>query len=385
VVTVTGSFYQPNETVDIYWHSTGSTGTLLTTVIAEADGSFVTTITVPEASRGADRIIGKGQVSRAKPSRTFRINASAPANDTPAPALEPTPTETIPDPAAAPTEEASAGPMIVPADGSDVVDETEQPAPEEAIPTIETAPPADETDSSVDGSDTVPVENGSTDEGGNVTQPVDDGSQEPVDDAPVVADGQGASIPNGPANVLNVNASSFAIYDAPKAFDGDPSTAWIEGADGPGIGEFITVQFSETTHITSILVTNGFAANDALESAFGAPAELMVSTPDGNFAVLTLTRSLEPQRFDVDLTGDQLTITINSVIPGDVLTDAVAISEISFEAGPTTDTPPEDALPTDEGSVTTPDDQVPPADEGAVMEGDQPIMDGEGTPVAIDG
>jgi len=390
VVTVTGTFYQPNETVEIYWHSTGSTGTLLATVVAGADGSFVTTITVPDASRGAERIIGRGQVSRSKPSRTFRINASPPASDTPTPAFEPTPTETVPDAAAEPTEEESAAPMIVPAEGSDVVDDAEQPATEEAIPTAETVPTVDATDTSVDGSETAPVENGSTGEGGEIAQPGDDSSQEPVDDtppadAPVVDDSQGSSIPSGPANVVNVNASSFAIYDASKAFDGDPSTAWIEGADGPGIGESITVQFAETTHITSILVTNGFAANDALESAFGAPAELMVSTPDGNFAQLILTRGLEPQRFDVDLTGDQLTITINNAIPGDVLTDAVAISEIAFETGSATDTSPDGAIPTDNGSVTTSDDQVPPADEAVPTEGDQPIVEGEGTPAIIEG
>ena len=76
VIEVTGTGYGVGESVEMFWDSTGSTGTLLKTVNADAAGSFATTITVPQATDGKHLIVGRGTVSNAKPSRSIMIQAA---------------------------------------------------------------------------------------------------------------------------------------------------------------------------------------------------------------------------------------------------------------------------------------------------------------------
>ncbi|MGH2548241.1 MAG: hypothetical protein ACRDHN_02570, partial [Thermomicrobiales bacterium] len=76
-VTVTGQGYNPNEQVQVYWDSTGSSGTLLKTVTATSLGTFSTTIITPTATAGGHLIVGKGATSGHKPSRTFTVTAAA--------------------------------------------------------------------------------------------------------------------------------------------------------------------------------------------------------------------------------------------------------------------------------------------------------------------
>ena len=51
-------------------------------------------------------------------------------------------------------------------------------------------------------------------------------------------------------------------YDPGKALDGDPATAWVEGAPGPGIGETIVLAFSHYPEALGFI--NGFARNQNL-------------------------------------------------------------------------------------------------------------------------
>jgi hypothetical protein len=75
-VTVTGLGYNPNEQVQVYWDSTGSSGTLLKTVTATSLGTFSTTVTTPTATAGGHLIVGKGVTSGHKPSRTFTVTSA---------------------------------------------------------------------------------------------------------------------------------------------------------------------------------------------------------------------------------------------------------------------------------------------------------------------
>lgn len=76
-VQVTGSGYRANEQIQVYWDSTGTTGTLLRTVTATSLGTFSTSITVPTAKGGNHLIVGKGVTSGVKPSRTFVVSQTA--------------------------------------------------------------------------------------------------------------------------------------------------------------------------------------------------------------------------------------------------------------------------------------------------------------------
>lgn len=51
-------------------------------------------------------------------------------------------------------------------------------------------------------------------------------------------------------------------YDAENLLDGKLSTAWIEGAKGPGIGEWIEIEFKEVIALKAISLVNGYCKDE---------------------------------------------------------------------------------------------------------------------------
>lgn len=51
------------------------------------------------------------------------------------------------------------------------------------------------------------------------------------------------------------------IYYPQDACDGNQNTAWIEGVDGPGVGEWIRLDFDDKYEISGISIINGWAKN----------------------------------------------------------------------------------------------------------------------------
>ncbi|MGC4107690.1 MAG: SH3 domain-containing protein [Thermomicrobiales bacterium] len=82
-VTVSGSGYTSGESVRIYWNSTSSSP--LTTVTASG-GSFSTTITVPESTRGSYQIIARGATSGKQEASPFTLAPSLSRTPTGGPA-----------------------------------------------------------------------------------------------------------------------------------------------------------------------------------------------------------------------------------------------------------------------------------------------------------
>ncbi len=67
----------------------------------------------------------------------------------------------------------------------------------------------------------------------------------------------------GASSVLEAdNFWEVSKYDPGKAFDGDPASAWVEGAAGPGIGETIVAAFVEYPEALGFI--NGFARSQSL-------------------------------------------------------------------------------------------------------------------------
>jgi hypothetical protein len=67
------------------------------------------------------------------------------------------------------------------------------------------------------------------------------------------------------AEVDSASSSSFlpdslfpGRYGIPQAFDGDPETAWSEGAKGPGIGEYFEVTFARPMKADSVALMPGW-------------------------------------------------------------------------------------------------------------------------------
>lgn len=63
--------------------------------------------------------------------------------------------------------------------------------------------------------------------------------------------------------IKNVTATSELseygmTHTAESVLDGNDSTAWVESADGQGIGESLTFEFDDTYRVSGIKIKNGF-------------------------------------------------------------------------------------------------------------------------------
>ncbi|HEX5749361.1 MAG TPA: hypothetical protein VFZ09_24245 [Archangium sp.] len=114
-------------------------------------------------------------------------------------------------------------------------------------------------------------------------------------------------------------------YHPSYVLDDDVKTAWVEGAEGDGIGESLTIPVSalKSARAIRLVVFNGYQKSKALLSANSAPRQLTVTVrgPGGQESAktqLTLERKMGPQSFDIPVTGAvaDVVLTVDSVHPG---------------------------------------------------------------------
>ncbi|NMO17513.1 hypothetical protein HPC49_27275 [Pyxidicoccus fallax] len=114
-------------------------------------------------------------------------------------------------------------------------------------------------------------------------------------------------------------------YHPSYALDDDPKTAWVEGAEGDGVGESLTVPVSNLASARAVRVVlfNGYQKSPALLAANGAPKQLTVTVrgPGGKESgrqQLTLERKMGPQSFDIPVSGPvaDVVLTVDSVHAG---------------------------------------------------------------------
>lgn len=127
-------------------------------------------------------------------------------------------------------------------------------------------------------------------------------------------------------------------YHPSYAFDGDPVTGWVEGADGDGLGEAIEWPISalRSGSQLKLQVRSGYHKSQALFAANAAPKEVRVSVLDSRGEPVatqnaTLARKMDWQEILVPLPGDKafnaVRLEILSVHPGTKYKDTV-ISDI---------------------------------------------------------
>jgi hypothetical protein len=124
-------------------------------------------------------------------------------------------------------------------------------------------------------------------------------------------------------------------YHPSYVLDDDPKTAWVEGAEGDGIGESLTIPVSDLRSARAIrlVIFNGYQKSPALLSANAAPKQLTVTvqSPGGTSAKqqLTLERKMGPQSFDIPVSGGvtEVVLTLDSVHPGSKYRDT-CISDV---------------------------------------------------------
>jgi F5/8 type C domain len=143
------------------------------------------------------------------------------------------------------------------------------------------------------------------------------------------------------ATPLKITASASSVrlavqsntYYAANAIDGKRSTAWIEGVDGPGIGEWIRFDFDREIVIHRILIQPGYFKSPQIWAGNNRLAAVTAQFSDGSSRELTFTDSMTSQKVDLGAIKTRwVRFVIKSVYYG---TDPdTALSEVAFEWEP---------------------------------------------------
>jgi|GEM_PF-1523920 len=152
-----------------------------------------------------------------------------------------------------------------------------------------------------------------------------------------VAGKQSASSDTGAGKFTVVTASSVLpaadgnTYVPENATDGNRQTAWVEGIDGDGIGEWIQLSTPDGSEyfISSITISPGYQKSDDIRTRNGEPTKVKMEIADGSYMDITL----DPTKPDTTVTFNavktsSVKLTIEEVKPGTKYSDT-AITEVS--------------------------------------------------------
>lgn len=140
----------------------------------------------------------------------------------------------------------------------------------------------------------------------------------------------------------SVTASSALSdrYAAEKAHDFRIVTAWVEGVDGNGEGEYLRYSFPGTCpRITTINILNGYVKHWEVWRDNARVKKLLMYYNDKPYVVLNLQDTMNLQSFNVGILGYEdsdmapawsIKLEILEVYPGDKYQDT-AITEIYFD------------------------------------------------------
>ena len=140
---------------------------------------------------------------------------------------------------------------------------------------------------------------------------------------------------------LQIRASSSSVryavqtntYDAANAIDGNKRTAWIEGVDGPGIGEWLRFDFGREIILHRVLILPGYFKSPQIWAQNNRLAAATLQFSDGTSNRFTFLDRMERQTLDVGAIKTRwVRLVIDNVFSG---TDPdTAISEVTFEWEP---------------------------------------------------
>ncbi len=137
------------------------------------------------------------------------------------------------------------------------------------------------------------------------------------------------------AEATSVLIEASTTHYANRIFDGDTSTAWVEGSEGTGIGEYITITFDKKYCIEEFTINAGYQKTHDLYLKNSRPKEITLTFADSTSETHVLEDVDKAQSIELScpVMTDEVVITINSVYPGTTYEDT-AIAEIDFTAYP---------------------------------------------------
>jgi hypothetical protein len=137
------------------------------------------------------------------------------------------------------------------------------------------------------------------------------------------------------SSVIKSDAINRFKYGPESLFDGANDTAWVEGVDGQGIGEWVIVEFDQTRMIHAIIIHNGYNKDRDIYLKNSRVKELTVEFSKDQRKKVLLKDSGSPQPIplpkDQPLRANKVKLTIESVYPG-TKWDDTAISELHIDS-----------------------------------------------------
>lgn len=147
-----------------------------------------------------------------------------------------------------------------------------------------------------------------------------------------------STVDSQPGTPLKITASASSVrlavqantYYAANAMDGKRSTAWIEGVDGPGLGEWIRFDFDREINLHRILFQPGYFKSPQIWADNNRLESVTAYFSDGSSRQLNFDNRMESQKVDVGPVKTRwVRFVVKSVYYG---TDPdTAMSEVAFE------------------------------------------------------
>lgn len=153
----------------------------------------------------------------------------------------------------------------------------------------------------------------------------------------------GATDPLTPSasGALQIRATASSIryavqantYNPANTVDGNKRTAWIEGVDGPGIGEWLRFDFGREINLHRIVILPGYFKSQQIWAQNNRLAAITLQFSDGSSNQFTFSDTMDRQTVDMGSVKTRwVRLIIDGVFPG---TDPdTAISEVTFEWEP---------------------------------------------------
>lgn len=118
-------------------------------------------------------------------------------------------------------------------------------------------------------------------------------------------------------------------HNSGRVIDGDNTTAWVEGAEGQGIEETITIYFDGSYQIQGMTIYAGYQKSSDLYQKNSRPQEMKISFSDGSSTYYELKdiNGAQDIILEKSVVTDFVSFTIESVYAGYKYEDT-AISEI---------------------------------------------------------
>jgi len=135
--------------------------------------------------------------------------------------------------------------------------------------------------------------------------------------------------PNGATASSSLTATNITDFRPTNLLDGDPFTAWVEGAKGTGVGQWVQFDFNDVITLVRVEISNGYQKDDDLFADYIRVKSLELQFSDDSSQVVELQDDQGIQIIEPEAPKeiDWVRFTILSVYPSYKFADA-ALSDI---------------------------------------------------------